>query len=484
MANPGSAMQNPRSSHVATVLLSAGSLVRRGGKELYEIPVALTGSWVKGDHRFSITRDDLLAIVRNFEKRKNEQIVIDYEHASEQPEIAKGGPIPAAGWIHQLTLTPHPSPNGRGQGGEGTLLALIEWTQQARQLIQGGQYRFFSPAIDWGCVDKETGQPQGATLTSGALTNHPFLEELPPIMLTDLSSELSVMSSKSSELRTQNSDVSTGYLDQPLKSISVGYGGRMKRLTLKKIGDGERAGHHGVFDGDQAVGYVDDSEFSEYCREHLGIPSAGTVDEPVEQVLTELLCESGIQDLESATPVRAQVKSLFGRLASLEAQGREAAGRNLLLSDAVRDGVLDGAKARALAREKRITIDDYIAVQEAGRAVDQAVARGKILPRDRAFFLRDAVERPREFARFVEQAVTVVPLTALGLGSTEQLPVDKEVDLNVRRLMSEKNLGYAKAMKLLFAENPALEARYHAEHSKPLVEAPSKFEPPEGGITQ
>jgi len=51
---------------------------------------------------------------------------------------------------------------------------------QAAEMIRAGQYRFFSPAIDWEARDQETGEPQGATLTSGALTNHPFLEELPP----------------------------------------------------------------------------------------------------------------------------------------------------------------------------------------------------------------------------------------------------------------------------------------------------------------
>src|SRR5438876_7086908 len=89
-------------SHFATLLSARVPAVRRGAQELYEIPIALTGRWVKGGREFSITSRDLEAMARNFEKRKNDQVVIDYEHASEAPEVALGGPVPAAGWIHEL----------------------------------------------------------------------------------------------------------------------------------------------------------------------------------------------------------------------------------------------------------------------------------------------------------------------------------------------------------------------------------------------
>jgi len=192
-------------NHFATLLSGNVQAIRRGGKEFYEIPIALTGRWVKGGREFSITSDDLAAMARNFEKRKNDQVVIDYEHASEAPEVALGGPVPAAGWIHELRVRSsgfavRSSEFGVGSSGSelrnsklrnselrNCLTALVEWTKEAFGLIKSGAYRFFSPAIDWNYRDKATGEPQGATLTSGALTNHPFLEELPPIMLTDLS---------------------------------------------------------------------------------------------------------------------------------------------------------------------------------------------------------------------------------------------------------------------------------------------------------
>lgn len=155
------------------VLLSMDAAVTAiDGRDVQDIPVACTGTWVKGQE-FSITPEDLDSIVQNFEKRLNNQVVIDYEHASEKPEVAAGQPIPAAGWIHGLSV--------KGN----MLVARVEWTPQARNYIKNGQYRFFSPAINWGVKDKVSGDYQGATMTSGALTNHPFLEELPPILLSE-----------------------------------------------------------------------------------------------------------------------------------------------------------------------------------------------------------------------------------------------------------------------------------------------------------
>ncbi|HLW79065.1 MAG TPA: phage protease, partial [Terriglobia bacterium] len=134
-------------NHFATLLSAAAASVRRAGKDLSQVPIAVSGRWVKNGQEFSIRLADLEAMARNFAKRKNEQVVIDYEHASEMPEVARGGPVPAAGWIHGLLVT---SGTARSTGAApAELHALIEWTPEARRLIESGQYRFFSPSIDW-----------------------------------------------------------------------------------------------------------------------------------------------------------------------------------------------------------------------------------------------------------------------------------------------------------------------------------------------
>ncbi len=60
-----------------------------------------------------------------------------------------------------------------------------QFTSRARDMIAAGEYRYGSPALDWGARDKGTGDPQGLTLTSFALTNTPVLDRMPAIRLSD-----------------------------------------------------------------------------------------------------------------------------------------------------------------------------------------------------------------------------------------------------------------------------------------------------------
>ena len=151
---------------------------------LVRIPLAITGKWARGANELAITRGDLEAIRRNFQERLNGEINVDYDHASEMPEVAAGGPIPSAGRIVRLDA---PEPVGAIRQssppppGRFILWGWYEPTERARRLIQNHEYRYISPAIDWAARNKRSGQPQGATLTSVALTNRPFLEEMPPI---------------------------------------------------------------------------------------------------------------------------------------------------------------------------------------------------------------------------------------------------------------------------------------------------------------
>jgi phage I-like protein len=462
-------------NHFATLLSASGASVEQHGKTICEIPIAVTGRWVKRGCEFSITLGDLEAMVRNFVKRKNEQVVIDYEHASETPEVALGGPVPAAGWIHALSLVrggsrPSVAPrNGAAQGSNSEraeLHARIEWTAEARQMIHDGQYRFFSPAIDWNTRNKETGQPQGATLTSGALTNHPFLEELPPIMLTDLGGSAAILAASSRKRPDAG-----GTPAPPEQAEGETF---MKQLTLKPITEGPQAGHHGVFDGDDPVGFVDAGEFSDYARQHLdegsGDPEASA--ECPSQRLAERI---GVAPATTFDELRRRL--------AVGADAEAASTRAVLLREAAKDGVLDCGRAAVLAREGRITLSDYIAAEEADRKLDEAVRAGKILPRDRKFFFRDALERPREFAEYVRQCVPRVPLGSVGLASGGSLSVDDEVKVRAESLMAEQNLSYSKALKRVFASDRELAQRYHAEHRQRLV-GDAGGESPVPGITQ
>ncbi len=500
---------------IATLLKGLGSPAGEiSGKATHQIPICVTGTWVKNSHKFSITPEDLASMAENFEKRKNSQVVIDYEHASEQPDVAKGGPIPAAGWIHGLYVT------------GGTLLARVEWTPEAAQLIAGGQYRFFSPAIDWNFPDKETGKSQGATLTSGALTNHPFLEELPPITLTESGVVLA--------------DVSTGYLDAPLTNVGVGLalppetpsgrgktegtasrtptGGQMssKKLSIKKMkgddftGDDFKGamGHHGIFDGDEFCGHVHADDMKDHVKSCMS-DGFGDLDDLADLAggkdadggakgqagvkghqqkdadLSELLRESGVRSSESGV---AGVREALKLAATHQLVEAREASRNALLTECCSDGLrpsngngdqrsplqgFDTEKAKQLLRDNKISAADLLDAIEAKGLLDDAVAKGKVLPKDRAFFFEIAFNNPKKFTDYIAGAVPVVSFTSVGLGSTEQMPVDQEVDVETKKLMSEKKYGYGKAMKEVFKANPQLEERYRAAHRmQPKTDAP------------
>jgi hypothetical protein len=126
---------------------------------------------------FELTPSIFEEIARNFNATINKRVPIDYEHASEQPSTEGSIPTegaPAHGWI--VTM------ENRGRAG---LWGLTTLHPRAAQKVREGQYMFFSPAIRFSSKDRETGQPIGARMTSGALTNNPFLDGMTPFLASD-----------------------------------------------------------------------------------------------------------------------------------------------------------------------------------------------------------------------------------------------------------------------------------------------------------
>lgn len=126
---------------------------------------------------FELTPIIFAEIVTNFLATANRRIPIDFEHASEADETSGSIPTdgaPAQGWILQL--------ENRNIDG---LWGLVDWLEPARTYIRQKKYRYFSPAIRFGAKDRVTGKPIGARMTSGALTNNPFLDGMQPLAARD-----------------------------------------------------------------------------------------------------------------------------------------------------------------------------------------------------------------------------------------------------------------------------------------------------------
>ncbi len=177
--------------HMAEVV--GGSLVEMGGCELDSTQLGDKGApvWIQiarigkfAGHSagpFELSESTFSDIVKNFKATSNQRVAIDFEHASEQDAASGSIPhtgAPAQGWILDL--------QNRATDG---LWALVEWLEPAREYVRSGKYKFFSPAIRFNARDRVSGKPIGARLTSGALTNSPFLDGMLPLVARDFDDE-------------------------------------------------------------------------------------------------------------------------------------------------------------------------------------------------------------------------------------------------------------------------------------------------------
>lgn len=99
--------------------------------------------------------------------RHGTDLPIDYEHQTLGGTFASpSGAAPAAGWIKNLA----------GEPGVG-LIADIEWTDPARDMLSAKQYRYLSPVAVVRKTDRKL-----VAIHSAALTNKPAIVGMTPIV--------------------------------------------------------------------------------------------------------------------------------------------------------------------------------------------------------------------------------------------------------------------------------------------------------------
>jgi len=346
-------------------------MLRDASGSAVKIPIAVTGAWSKGARKFSITLDHLRQMAANFRKRKNGEVNVDYEHASEMPEVAKGDAVPSAGRAVEIE---GPERYTDSDGVERWILwGRYEPTERARALIQNREYRWISPAIDFSAIDKETGEEQGATLTSIALTNRPFLEELPEVHLSDRGFRL---------MDAQSVHVDSNISKQP---ASAGKEKTMKRFKVKKLADGEHKGQYGVFDDEGMVGLAEVD-----------------IDENDKTKASEaMLKEIGVQSFSEA-----QMLIERGKAVNAEAQ---------LLAETVNEkGRIDVSKLDALLDSGRIKPSAMRRALEAEERARAAFAAGKIHPQELQRATRLCLSDGEAFKAFVEGAKPFVDTETRG----------------------------------------------------------------------
>lgn len=206
----------------------------------------------------------------------------------------------------------------------------------------------------------------------------------------------------------------------------------LPKLKIRKGRKGSKhEGKHVLSAKDGDVGYLSEEDLRAHAAKHLGVNPDDDEDDGGDDAKKEM---------------------------------SEARRRTLILTEVAPKGRVESERAIALADAGKITFADYVRAQEAEKTIDAAVREGKILPRDRKFFFRDALERPSEFTEYLKSA-QAVQLGMRGIGEGQAMTPDQEVETGTKQLMSEKKLDYPKALKQFLGDNPALAGRYRAAHS-------------------
>lgn len=101
----------------------------------------------------------------------------DMHHASEAPATSGEIPVvgaPAQGWVLDVRV-------GQRADGKACLEALTRWLEPARTYVREKRYRWASVSVVFNAKDPVTNKAVGAVLTSIAVTNQPFLQDLPAL---------------------------------------------------------------------------------------------------------------------------------------------------------------------------------------------------------------------------------------------------------------------------------------------------------------
>lgn len=142
------------------------ALNAEGGAAPEWIEIIPTGKFFGRDGRGPFFLDDPDAVIRATGALKMEGgIPIDYDHATDfaAPE---GRPAPAAGWVKEL------------KAERGAIMARVEWTPRATEMLKAKEYRFVSPVFEFERppgAEKDAQTGAVVRLLRAALTNNPNL---------------------------------------------------------------------------------------------------------------------------------------------------------------------------------------------------------------------------------------------------------------------------------------------------------------------
>jgi phage I-like protein len=375
-----------------------------------EIQVVPTGKW---DHpaygEMEITSADIARFVENFKAKVRLDLPITAGHDNGM----SGGELNAIGWFTELI--------DRGVNG---LWGAVKWTEEGKNLLIEGAFKYFSPEFYEQYSDPETGAKYEHVLVGGALTNKPYFKELEPVMAF---SEPDIMN--------QITDLSMNLKDILAKKP-------------KELSEPEKA-------------------FLKAHKSELSAEQLKTFD--------EVVAEESAEDKASREAKEAEEKAAAEKAAADQAAADAAAKAEAerLASERGKVITMSEAEAKAL-REKADQGAKAFAELETMRAektaekhiLSESNKEGRFLPKQKpalATFMRSLSETQRDQFQTLISGMPRASLSfkELGDGGKQENDVVSEVDTAVKAKMTELKLSYSDALKKVFAEDKKLAQRYN-----------------------
>ena len=130
--------------------------ISKAPKEIKILPVGEVTT-LKGD---MLVDDESYRMIEAYFRSRRIDVVVDYEH-----QTLMGTQAPAAGWITSI------------RKGEDAIVASVNWTDKAKELIQAKEYRYLSPVVRVRNSDHRV-----TAVHSVALTNAPAIDGMPALV--------------------------------------------------------------------------------------------------------------------------------------------------------------------------------------------------------------------------------------------------------------------------------------------------------------
>jgi hypothetical protein len=408
----------PRSARNDSAMFS---VVRDG---LVRIAVAYSSPpgrvFAQGEKKFSISESDLGEMAKNLDER---EAPIDYEHNMTLP-VAPPGFLKAAGWMGGPGRASQIEPFRLRDGSEVKMLwSWARFTPAMAAMVKQQEYRYFSPWFKWEDAD-QYGNGVGTRLKAGAMTNTPFLEDLPPIEISDsdyqqlfglaarADGKLAAVALSQAGAQLISADVTELPRSMDRNPAGSGHlqGGKTMKCKLLRAADGT----HEVHGPDGKIGTVDHDELKSYVQTHPDLHPGD-----VEGCHAKLK-EDGITEGRAAALKDLGCEGLeISAVKAFVDQGRaEPVKTDLEQITACIDkdkGILNAGSLDALLDAEKIKPASFRKALSAETKVSAAFKAGLVKPTNRAKALELCLTDERAFDEFVAAGRPIVDLEARGM---------------------------------------------------------------------